>query len=276
MDKLILLSILGMGGLAFFFAVILALANERLKVKENPKIEELEGSLPGVNCGACGFLSCHEYAEHLANNTAPIDSCKPGGEETQKILAKILGVKPLEVIKKKVVVRCAADASIRKKKAKYSGGKTCAAADLTKGGEVLCGYGCLGYADCKRACPFGAIEMVNGLAKIILEKCVACEKCIGACPRNIISLEEFDKEGRLIYVACSSLDKGPDTRKACSAGCIACKLCERLSKGAFLVTDNLAILDYEKLKGVENKDEVVLKCPTKVIKKLELGEKKEA
>jgi len=270
MDKLILLSILGMGGLAFFFAVILALANERLKVKENPKIEELEGSLPGVNCGACGFLSCHEYAEHLANNTAPIDSCKPGGEETQKILAKILGVKPLEVIKKKVVVRCAADASIRKKKAKYSGGKTCAAADLTKGGEVLCGYGCLGYADCKRACPFGAIEMVNGLAKIILEK------CIGACPRNIISLEEFDKEGRLIYVACSSLDKGPDTRKACSAGCIACKLCERLSKGAFLVTDNLAILDYEKLKGVENKDEVVLKCPTKVIKKLELGEKKEA
>ncbi|MCK4462873.1 MAG: RnfABCDGE type electron transport complex subunit B [Candidatus Omnitrophica bacterium] len=190
MDNLIVISILGMGGLSFFFAVVLATANTRLKVKEDPRIAEIEKILPGLNCGICGFLNCHEYAVHLGKNAVSIDKCKVGGEEAQKKLAVLLGVEAKKAVKKRAVVHCAADIKIRKKKAEYFGINTCAAEDLIKGGEILCEYGCLGLGDCKRACPFDAIRMVDSLPEINADKCVACGKCLEACPRNIISLEE--------------------------------------------------------------------------------------
>jgi len=268
MDKMIILGIAGMGGLGFFFAAVLACANEKLKVIEDPKIEEIEKTLPGINCGSCGYLSCHDAAVHLAENKASIDCCKPGGDSTQKRLAAIMGVDAGSAVKKQAVVHCAQDLTKRKKKARYSGVKSCAGANIIKGGDLICDYGCLGLGDCKQACPFDAIEMVEGLPKIIADKCVACGMCVSSCPRKIISLEEISEKGELVYVACSSLDKGALTRKACSVGCISCGICAKLSGDAFVVQDNLSKPDYGKMKSVENMDAVMLKCPTKVIKKL--------
>lgn len=266
MDNLVVVSTLVMGGLGFFFAAILAVANTRLKVQEDPQVAKIEAALPGLNCGTCGFLNCREYAVHIANNTVSIDSCKPGGEETQKILAALLGIEAKKTITEKAIVHCAADVKQRKTKAVYSGAQTCTSKNIIKGGDLLCEYGCLGLADCKRACPFDAIKMVNGLPVIIMDKCVACGKCVEACPRNIISLEEIGGNEEIIYVACSSKDKGPQTRKICSVGCIACGICEKLSSGAFKIKDNLAKLDYKKLKKIEKTGDIVVKCPTKVIK----------
>jgi len=266
--KLVLLSIIGMGGLGFFFASILAAANEKFKVKEDPKIIEIEGALPGVNCGACGFLNCHDYAAHVANGSASVDSCRPGGESTKQALAKIMGVEAKQGVKVKAIVHCAADKKDRKRKAYYIGAMTCAGANIVKGGEVLCGYGCLGYGDCMAACPFDAIRMIDGLPRIILDKCVACGKCVEACPRDIISLAELDRNGKALYVACRSHEKGALTRKICSKGCIACGICARLSGGAFEIKDFLAEPDRAKLKNVENRAEIMLKCPTKVIKQV--------
>lgn len=268
MDNIVILSIIGMGGLGLFFAAILATASERFKVKEDPKIVKLEETLPGLNCGACGFLSCHDYAVHLAKGESEINLCRPGGEETQKMLAKFLGVEAKETVKKIAVVHCAADISKRKKKAIYSGTQSCRAANIIKGGEVLCDYGCLGFGDCKVACPFDAIEMKDGLPVISIDKCVACGKCVQACPRKIISLEEFSDKSEIVYVACSSHDKGPDTRKACPVGCISCGICVKFSGGAFQLKDFLSVPVYDKVKAIENRDEVMLKCPTKVIKLL--------
>jgi len=269
MDKLVFVSILGMGGIGLFFACVLAAANSRLAVKENPKIEEIENALPKVNCGACGFLNCHEYAVALAEGGQPINACKPGGEEVEKQLADILGVKAEAMVKKIAVVHCAANRTIRKKKAEYKGIKTCTAKNMLKGGDVLCDYGCLGLGDCALACPFDAIKMEDGLPLVDPVKCVACGKCILACPRGIISLEEVG-DCEIIYVACSSRDKGPATRKICPVGCIACGICQKISAGVFQVKNNLATLDYEKIKIVEKKDEIMLKCPTKVIKKINI------
>ncbi len=270
MSNIVITSILGMGGLALFFAVILAFANEKLQVKDDPKVTEIENILPNVNCGACGFLSCHEYAVHLANNTADITSCRAGGEEVVEKLSSFLGVKAKPSTKKIAILHCSADNKTRTKKADYNGILTCRAKDLIQGGDVLCEFGCLGEGDCQKVCPFDAIVMENGLPHIIPEKCTACGKCVKACPRNLVSLEEINTKGEIIYVGCSSHDNIQITRKSCSVGCIACKICEKLSKDLFEIKDNLSILNYEKVNQDASVDLTMSKCPTKVIKKVKL------
>jgi len=143
----------------------------------------------------------------------------------------------------------------------YMGVRTCEAAHIV-GGEKACLYSCIGYGDCVDACPFDAIYMdENGLPIVILEKCTGCGECVKACPRNSMGLTDADE---MIHVYCRSRDKGPVVRKICSAGCIACKLCEKDDDtGAVKVVDNLAVIDYsvhkEPLKAIE-------RCPTKVIR----------
>jgi len=267
MDNVVLISTVSMAGLGLFFASILAFVNKKLKVEEDPKIAEIAGALPGVNCGACGFTNCHQYAESLAKGEIEPDLCRAGGEEVIKALSSILGVEVEKKVKELAIVHCGADKTKKKKKAEYVGIKTCQAAHSLRGAEMLCEYGCLGYGDCQRACPFDAIKIVDGLARVDKNKCTACRKCVAACPRDIISVEKTGSED-FIYVACNSHDKGAETRKACPVGCIACGLCQKFTEGIFHVEDNLAGVSYEKMNNINNKDEVIKKCPTKCILKL--------
>ncbi len=64
---MVLTAMLTMVGLGIFSAGFLALANQKLKVEEDPRIEELTQKLPGLNCGACGFPSCREFAKALVD-----------------------------------------------------------------------------------------------------------------------------------------------------------------------------------------------------------------
>ena len=264
MDNTIITSVLSMAGLGFFFASILAVVNQKLKVKEDPKVEAISEALPGINCAACGFTSCHQYAETLAKGEVGPDLCKAGGEAVACRLCEILGVKAEKHLKHAAIVRCGADASVREKKAVYTGIKTCVAAHNTSGGEILCAYGCLGYGDCIKACPFGAITLVNGLAKVDKEKCTACGKCVAACPRKIITLENIESP-KFLYVACSNLERAADTRKTCRVGCIACGICQKLTGGVFSVENNLARVKYDRTGGIKDTKEIVDKCPVKCI-----------
>ena len=45
------------------FAILIALANAKLKVWEDPRIDVVTGMLPGANCGACGLPGCRAFAE---------------------------------------------------------------------------------------------------------------------------------------------------------------------------------------------------------------------
>ena len=256
-----------MAGLGLFFASLLAFVNQKLAVKEDPKIGEIEEALPGVNCGACGFTSCRQYAEALAKGEAGLIECKAGGDDVSIRLAGILGVAFEKQTKQIALVHCGADGSLRKKRAVYSGINTCAAANNISGGENLCEYSCLGYGDCMAACPFGAIEMKGALPRIDKEKCTACGKCVLACPRHLIAVEKMAAE-KFIFVTCNNLDSGPDTRKACGVGCIACGLCQKITDGVFHVENNLALVEYDNMARIGNTEEVVGKCPTKCIARL--------
>jgi len=268
MDNLTLLSILGMGGIGLFFAIVLAVANEKFHVEEDPRVEALAECLPAINCGACGYLSCHDYAQHLAGGQEPIDKCKPGGEAVQQALANILGVKANAVDKAFFVVHCAAGLDKRQKKALYKGVGTCLGASLVQGGEGACVYGCLGLSDCVKVCEFNALSIKNGLPVFDHDKCVQCGKCEIACPRDLISREILEKDGKVTFVACSSKDKGPDTRKVCSVGCISCGICQKMTEGDFIVTNNCARRVPEKIKDSDKKMVAVEKCPTKGIKQI--------
>lgn len=75
MEKMILSAVV-MSSLAAFLGIVLSFAYSKLKVEEDPKIKEIIELLPGANCGACGFASCEDFAQRLANKEVTIDKCK--------------------------------------------------------------------------------------------------------------------------------------------------------------------------------------------------------
>ena len=109
--------------------------------------------------------------------------------------------------------------------------------------------------------------MKGALPRVDKEKCTACEKCAPACPRHLITVEKIAAEN-FIFVTCSNLEKGPDTRKVCDVGCIACGLCQKITDGVFHVENNLALVEYDNMGRIGNIEEVAGKCPAKCIARL--------
>lgn len=263
MDITILfISIASMGGIGLVLAVILAVADKKLAVKEDPRVEQAINALPGANCGSCGYAGCSAFARALVEGKVDPTACKPGGQEVAGRLKEILGLEGGgEEIPRRARVFCSGGDRETVKDKRYNGVPTCESANLV-GGEKACLYSCLGLGDCAAACPFDAIRMSeNNLPVINLGTCTGCGVCVDACPRGIIHLTDPEQA---VHVYCSSLDKGPATKKACSAGCIACRLCEKNDDtGAVKVVDNLARIDYAVSTAPV---QATKKCPTKVIR----------
>ncbi len=269
--NVILISAFAMGGLGLFFAIILAITNKKLFVKEDPRIEQVLEELPGVNCGACGNASCYDLAQKIVKGEAEANSCPVGSAAIVENIAAILGVESKKVITTVAIVHCGASVLVRKRKAIYIGCDTCGGANIV-GGDIACEYGCLGYGDCVTVCLFDAIEMVDGLPQVDLMKCTGCGQCIKACPRDIITIEKFEKEKlpATISIACNNPDKGAVVRKLCEVGCIGCGLCEKnCGDGSFYMDALLARVDYSKVYDCKHWDIVIEKCPPKTIQKLE-------
>ena len=253
------------GVLGLFFAFVLALMAKRFAVPHDERIDAVADVLPGLNCGGCSFPNCHAYAESVFKNSfVPLTFCKPGGDETAENLAHVLGRELKKEEKVVAKVFCKGGKSRAHEEFAYSGITVCRAAHILKGGPKICKQGCLGFGDCFRACRFNAIAMSDdGLPIIDRNKCVACGACVKACPKGLIQLIPVRAR---VFVECINTDKGAFTMKACEAGCIGCKLCERECPfDAIHVINNVAVIDYQKC---TNCGKCVQVCPRNIILQL--------
>ncbi|MEE9524353.1 MAG: 4Fe-4S binding protein [Thermodesulfovibrionales bacterium] len=251
--------VLGTGAV---FGLGLAFAAKKFSVKMDPRIEQVKEELAGAHCGACGYAGCQQYAEAVVQkpDVAPT-LCTPGGDRVAELVAQITGKVAEKMAPIFSRIMCQGGTSLSQKRFKYEGIADCRAAILAGGGDKSCIYGCLGYGTCVRSCPFDAMSMSDdGLPLVDITKCTGCRKCETACPKNVIEVLPAKKA---VIVTCHSRDKGADTRKNCSIGCIACGICVKVCPfDAPSVVNNFSTIDLDKCHvcGL-----CVGKCPTKAI-----------
>ena len=236
------LSAATMLSMALVLTFILGWASRKFHVDVDRRVLTIMETLPGANCGGCGYVGCGEYAEAVALEHEAVNKCMVGGAECTSAVADIMGVEVGETLPYRPVVHCGAHYNDRLGRKEYRGEMRCSAANLVTDVQG-CTYGCLGFGDCTRVCEFDAIHIIEGLATVDYDKCVGCGACTKACPRNIITITPFKSE-RMLAVTCTNKDKGKDVISVCNVGCIGCGACARTSS-LFTIENNLSTINYD-------------------------------
>jgi RnfABCDGE-type electron transport complex B subunit len=248
--------------LASCLAIVLAIANSKLKVFEDPRIDVVADMLPGSNCGACGYPGCRGFSEKVVNGEVQPSGCPVGGADTAAIIADFLGVEAGEALKKTARLLCAGGNDVAVETAEYSGYPTCRAAAIVGGGGKACRYGCMGFGDCKDVCTFGAIIMSStGLPIIDVEKCTSCGDCVRICPKGIIEILPIEQQ---LLVQCKSELEGDEMLEQCTVACTGCGRCVAdAPQGLLKMKNNLPVMNNELLHL--QTIAAIQRCPTKAI-----------
>jgi electron transport complex protein RnfB len=250
-----------LGGLTFLLASVLILANRKLSVPEDPRIDVVEEMLPHANCGACGYPGCRLFAEALvAGATAP-GKCSVSSDEGRAAIAGYLGVAVGEQLRNIARLACAGGSNVARNRAHYEGSRSCLAAAQVAGGGKGCAWGCLGFGDCEVACDFDAISMNRHQLPVVdPARCTGCGDCVDACPKDLFSLQP---ENRRLWVACRNLERGDAVLEGCEVACTACERCAiDAPPGLISMRDNLPVIDYSRPHATRVPIE---RCPTGAI-----------
>ena len=134
-------------------------------MRKDRLVERIDALLPQTQCGKCDYAGCLPYARAIAENAADINHCPPGGDETIKLIAALLG---------------------RESKALTPGYSHQTQDRVAYIDEDLC----IGCVLCINACPVDAIIGAAKQMHTVLDKsCTACELCIRPCPVDCISMQ---------------------------------------------------------------------------------------
>ncbi len=255
------IAIAALGGLTLLLALILIIANRRLYVYEDPRIDVVEDLLPHANCGACGFPGCRPFAEALVSGSVLPGKCTVSSEEGREEIATYLGVELGSEEKLVARLACAGGTNVARNMASYKGLETCRAASLVSGGGKGCFWGCLGFGDCMEVCDFEAIHMdEHHLPVVDTELCTACGDCVEICPKDLFSLHPVSHQ---LWVACKNLEHGDEILEDCQVACTACGRCAMDAKGDLIVMEhNLPVIDYS---GDHKTMDPIQRCPTGAI-----------
>jgi Na+-translocating ferredoxin:NAD+ oxidoreductase subunit B len=162
-----LIAIIAISCLALVFGLLLGYSSIRFHVEEDPLAEKINELLPQSQCGQCGFPGCGPYAEAIANGSAEINACPPGGEATMISIAQLMGIEPVSM-GDEAEKALPAVAFIREEE-------------------------CIGCTMCLKACPVDAIIGSTRLMHtVIVDECTGCKACVEPCPVDCIEMKSTD------------------------------------------------------------------------------------
>ena len=159
-----LAALLVMAAIALLVGGVLGYAAVRFHVEGDPLAEKIDALLPQTQCGQCGYAGCKPYAQAIAEGSAEINQCPPGGEDGVRRLAELLGkeFKPLN--------------------AEHGQPKP-------KSVAVIDEAVCIGCTLCIQACP---VDAILGASKqmhtVLAAECTGCELCVAPCPVDCIAM----------------------------------------------------------------------------------------
>ena len=257
----VLTALIALGSLTLLLAVMLIMANKKLYVYEDPRIDQVEDMLPHANCGACGYPGCRPFAEALVTGKALPGKCSVSSDEGRAAIAQFLGVALGAEEKRVARLACGGGINVAINRAKYKGIDSCQAASLVSGGGKGCFWGCLGHGDCQKVCDFDAITMNEfGLPVVDVNKCTACGDCVEVCPKDLFSLHPISHR---LWVNCKNLEQGDDILEECQVACTACGKCAMDAPGSLIsMINNLPVVDYSKNHSTQAP---IQRCPTGAI-----------
>ena len=153
-------AIITIAAIALLAGVGLSFASRRLPSDEGDLMEQVNELLPQTQCAQCGYPGCRPYAAAVVDGSAAINLCPPGGDETVRRLATLLGREALPLAVSTVPSVAVID-------------------------ETLC----IGCTHCRNACPVDAIVGAHQLMHTVIEsECTGCELCVAPCPVDCISM----------------------------------------------------------------------------------------
>ncbi len=251
-----------MGGIGVLLAAVLAVADKKFYVFEDPRIDQVEGMLPKANCGACGCAGCRAFAEKAVKGEIAPGKCTVSTPAGVQAIADLLQIEAGGDERRVARLACAGGPHVARHRAQYVGVATCRAAALVNGGGKGCSWGCLGLGDCERVCNFKAIQMnVHSLPVVSESMCTACGDCVNVCPKQLFSLHIVSHK---LWVACRSQAEGQVAEADCEVACTACGRCAMDAPGGLIqIVNNLAVIDYSKNKLATRTP--IERCPTGAI-----------
>lgn len=258
----IVITVSFMFALGLILSSVLAVANRKLWVFEDPRIDEVESLLPNTNCGACGTAGCRVFAEALIAGEIKPANCTVNSSQATAEIADYLGIDAGDVVKRVARLACAGGSNVARNSANYAGMGSCRAASVINGGPKNCLWGCIGLEDCANVCDQNAITMNrHHLPVVDPDKCTACNDCVEICPKGLFSLQPVTQQ---LWVACKNLLHGDAAEAECEVACNACERCAVDSpEGLIEIKNNLAVINYDK--NYLASPVAIERCPTGAI-----------
>lgn len=146
--------------IALIFGAILGYSSIKLKVEEDPIVEQIDALLPQSQCGQCGYPGCKPYAQAVANGDE-ITKCVPGGQPLVVKIAELMGVDVPDMDGAEPETKVA----------------------------IIHEEMCIGCTKCIAACPVDAIIGTNkAMHTVIADLCTGCELCVAPCPTDCIEM----------------------------------------------------------------------------------------